>query len=183
MRTLVPEAGISGKDKQLHATEYCRMQLLIPSWDTCFWHHNPHIILNILKRSHYQNVNDSKGIVISCNLCDISHKWNRIQDLYSLSGKECYRQIPRSLEAARLNVMIIVSLCCRGACQISERLIKSKPESRGFTRSCGKTPVRLVNRGRQELNLLSGNYLDALGRVTEGTKRSRYRTMGSMYSA
>ena len=84
--------------------------------------------------------------------------------LYSLSGKTSYRQISWSLEAARLSVIVIVShwnltgisaallprclsnfraeiwlasrqRCCRGACQISEQLKKSKPESRDFETS------------------------------------------------
>ena len=40
--------------------------------------------------------------------------------------------------------------CCRVACQISERLVKSKPEFRGFyilKRSSNVTPVRLMSRG------------------------------------
>ena len=59
------------------------------------------------------------------------------QGFYSLSGKTSYRQISWSLEAARLGVMIIAprQRCCRGACQISERLEKSKPESRDFETS------------------------------------------------
>ena len=36
MKSLVPEAGISGKDKYLQPTVFCGMQLLIFSWDTCF---------------------------------------------------------------------------------------------------------------------------------------------------
>ena len=56
--------------------------------------------------------------------------------LYSLSGKTSYRQISRSLEAARLDLAMIVSLWnLTGTCQISERLEKSKPESRGFETS------------------------------------------------
>ena len=58
-----------------------------------------------------------------------------------------YRQISSSLEAAWCyGAKIIVSLsnltgissrqwCCRGACQIAERLDKSKPKSRGFEAS------------------------------------------------
>ena len=86
-----------------------------------------------------------------------SIKWNaakRTLGLYSLSGRTSYRNISWSLEAAKLDVIMIESLwnltsqqcCCWGACQISERLEKSKPESRGFETS-GKTPARLMNRG------------------------------------
>ena len=63
--------------------------------------------------------------------------------LYSLSRKTSYRQISRSLEAARLIVIMIVSIISEiwqtsrqrrrwGALQISERLNKFKPESRGL---------------------------------------------------
>ena len=34
----MPEAGIAAVGKQLCATEYCGMLLLIPAWDTGFWH-------------------------------------------------------------------------------------------------------------------------------------------------
>ena len=80
--------------------------------------------------------------------------------LYSLSGRTSYREISWSLEAARLGVIMIVSLwnftgisatlLPTHACQISERLEKSKPgisRLRDFTRSYGKTSDRLKNRG------------------------------------
>ena len=63
------------------------------------------------------------------------------QDLYSLGGWSSYRKISWSLEAARLDAIMIVSLwiwqesrqrCCCCACRISERLEKYKPESRDF---------------------------------------------------
>ena len=38
------EASISGRDKQLHPTEYCGMQLLIPAWVTWFRRHSLHIL-------------------------------------------------------------------------------------------------------------------------------------------
>ena len=41
--TLVPEAGIPGRDKWLHLTVFCEMQLFIPAWDTCFWCQSPHL--------------------------------------------------------------------------------------------------------------------------------------------
>ena len=58
------------------------------------------------------------------------------QGLYSLSGKTSYRQISWSLDATRLDVIMIISLWnltgistalqrCRDACQISEWLGKS----------------------------------------------------------
>ena len=56
--------------------------------------------------------------------------------LYSLSGKTSYRQSSWNLAAARLEVRIMIESLWRLtgnlACQISERLEKSKPESRGF---------------------------------------------------
>ena len=67
-----------------------------------------------------------------------------IQGLYSLSVRTSYRQISWSLEVARLEVIMIVLLwiwqasrqrCCRCGCQISERLAKIKPQSRGFKTS------------------------------------------------
>ena len=67
-----------------------------------------------------------------------------ILGLYSLNGKTSYRQISWSLEAARLDVARSYrseiwqaprQQCCRGTCQISERLEKFKPESRGFETS------------------------------------------------
>ena len=41
---LVQEAGISDRDKQLHPTEYCGVQLLIPAWNTGFWRQSCHIM-------------------------------------------------------------------------------------------------------------------------------------------
>ena len=79
--------------------------------------------------------------------------------LYSLSGKTSYRQISRSLEATRLNVIIVVSLCnltgtsaaALPMCLLNFRAI-GKVQTRisrlrDFTRSCSKTSYRLVNRG------------------------------------
>ena len=44
LTNLVSEAGISYRDKQLHPTVFCGMQLLDPVWHTCFWHQSPHLI-------------------------------------------------------------------------------------------------------------------------------------------
>ena len=82
-----------------------------------------------------------------------------IQGLYSLSGKTSYRQNSRSLEAARLNLIMIVSL--RNLTVISAALLPRCLSNfraigkvytgisrlRDFTRYCGKTYYRLVNRG------------------------------------
>ena len=81
------------------------------------------------------------------------------QGLYSLSGKTSYRQISWSLEAARLDVSIVVSLWnltgtsaavlprylpnFRAIGKIQTRISRL----RDFTRSCGKTSYRFMNRG------------------------------------
>ena len=52
--------------------------------------------------------------------------------------------------------------CCQGACQISEWLEKSKPESqqlRDFTRFCGRTSTCLVNIGPGSFHRHWGNHL------------------------
>ena len=73
-------------------------------------------------------------------LCWCSISEDRLQSHHSLSGRTSCHQISWNLEAARLNVITIVSLwnlqasrqpCCRSACQISERFEKS----RGFETS------------------------------------------------
>ena len=78
-----------------------------------------------------------------------------IQGLYSLSGKTSYRQISWSLEAARLDVAIVVLLWnltgtsaaalpnFRAIVKVQTRISRL----RDFTRSCGKTSYRLLNRG------------------------------------
>ena len=81
------------------------------------------------------------------------------QGLYSLSGKTPYRQISWIIEAARLDVAIVISLWnltgtsaaalaryqpnFRATGKVSTRISRL----RDFTRSCGKTSYRLVNRG------------------------------------
>ena len=73
-----------------------------------------------------------------------------IQGLSLLSGKTSYCQKSRSLGAPRLEVIMIISLrCCRGACQISERLetlYTWMSQLRDISRYCGEISVRLVNR-------------------------------------
>ena len=83
--------------------------------------------------------------------------------LYSLSGKTSYRQISWSLEAAILGVIKIVSLwnltgisaALLPRCLLNFRAI-GKVQTRiswlrDFTRSCGKTSYRLVNRGPESI--------------------------------
>ena len=60
------------------------------------------------------------------------HDIQNHQGLYSPSGKTSYCQISWNLEALRFVAIMIVSRGYRGACHISERLVKSKPESRCF---------------------------------------------------
>ena len=85
--------------------------------------------------------------------------WRKISmcpHLYSLNGKTSYRQIWWCLAAARLDVMMIVSLWSLAAALLSrylshlEAIRKVQPrisQLRDFSRCCGKTSVRLVNRG------------------------------------
>ena len=59
-----------------------------------------------------------------------------ILGLYSLSGKTSYRQITWRLEAARLDIIMIVSHWnLTGISAALLRLEKSKPQSRGFETS------------------------------------------------
>ena len=81
-----------------------------------------------------------------------------VQGLYSLSGKTSYHHFPRSLEAARLDLIMIVSL--RNLTGISAALLPRRLSNfkaigkvltrisrlRDFTRSCDKTSYRLVHR-------------------------------------
>ena len=81
------------------------------------------------------------------------------QGLYSLSGKTSCRQISWSLEAARLGVIMIVSLwnltgipaALLPRCLLNFRAIGKFQTRisrlRDFTRSCGKTSYRLVHWG------------------------------------
>ena len=43
--TLVPDAGISSRDKEIHTTVICEMQLLIPAWNTCVWHQSSQVLV------------------------------------------------------------------------------------------------------------------------------------------
>ena len=85
--------------------------------------------------------------------------WGPTQRLYSQSGKTSYNQISRSLEAARLGVIAIVSLwnltgitaallpnCLSNFRAIGKVLIRIT-RLRDFTRSCCDAVYRLVNRG------------------------------------
>ena len=81
------------------------------------------------------------------------------QGLYSLRGKTSYCQISRSLEAARLDVIIILSLWnvtgisavllprCLSNFRAIGKVWTSTSLLRVSTRSCGTTSVRLLNRG------------------------------------
>ena len=103
----------------------------------------------------YWNFPDSK--VRGANMANMFAPWTL--GLYSLSGKTSYRQISWSLETARLGVIMIVSLwnltgisaALLPRCLLNFRAIgKVKTRIsrlRDFTRSCGKTSYRLVNRG------------------------------------
>ena len=43
MRSVVPEAGMKGKDKYLYPTVYVRCKLCVHALDTCFWHNTSHM--------------------------------------------------------------------------------------------------------------------------------------------
>ena len=92
--------------------------------------------------------------------CGYSYCWTwKTQGLYSLSGKTSYHQISRSLESAWFDVIIIVSLWnltgisaallprCLSNRRAIGKILTRISWLRDFTRSCGKTSVRLVNRG------------------------------------
>ena len=82
-----------------------------------------------------------------------------LQGLYSLSGKTSYRKISWSLGAARLGVIMIVSLWnltgisaallprCLSNFRAIGKVQTRISRLRDFTRPCGKTSYRLVNRG------------------------------------
>ena len=83
----------------------------------------------------------------------------KVQGLYALSGKTSCRQISWSLEAARLNVAMVVSLWNLTGTSAAVlprylpnfraigKVLTRISGLRGFTRSYGKTSYRLVNRG------------------------------------
>ena len=89
-----------------------------------------------------------------------------IPGLCSLSGKTSYHQISRSIEAARLDVTMIVSLWnltgisaallprCLSIFIAVGKVYTRISRLRNFTRSCGKTPVRLTKK-RPGLGLFS----------------------------
>ena len=90
-------------------------------------------------------ISPSKGHKLPCG---------QVLGLYSLSGKTSYRQISWSLKAARLDVAMVVSLW--NLTGTSAAVVPAKFQNiwkslisrlRDFTRSCGKTSYRLVNRG------------------------------------
>ena len=82
-----------------------------------------------------------------------------VQGLYSLSGKTSYRQISWSLEVARLDVAMVVSLwnlTGTSAALLPRYLPNFRAigkvyiqisRLRDFMRSCGKMSYRLMNRG------------------------------------
>ena len=83
----------------------------------------------------------------------------KLQGLYSLSGKTPYHQISWSHGAARLDVILIVSHwnlagisaallpMCLSNFRAIRKVLTRISRLRDFTRFCGKTSVRLVNRG------------------------------------
>ena len=106
---------------------------------------------------------------------------------YSLSGKTSYCQISWSLGAAGLDIMLIVSLSNLTVTLVallakclsnSERMAKSKPESRGFETSRNLVVIRLA---AQRIDVLSSSC-----RISPGTNhicasRSFYCNSSSEY--
>ena len=101
-----------------------------------------------------------------------------------LSGKTSYRQISWSLEAARLGVILIVSLwnltgitaALLPRCLVNFRAI-GKVQTRisrlrDFTRSCGKTSYRLVNRGPGVREFAANHTLRCIGLLCLAIRRS-----------
>ena len=121
----------------------------LPTWKHV-WHSTEYVTCTIC--ATHSNLRPNHKI-------SLTPGWQCIQGLYSLSGKTSYRQISWSLEAARLGVIMIVSLwnltgisaALLPRCLLNFRAI-GKVQTRisrlrDFTRSCGKTSYRLVNRG------------------------------------
>ena len=86
------------------------------------------------------------------SLCQCSISEDRLQSLYSLRGRTSYHQISWNLEAARSNVIMIVSLwnltgistALLPECLSNVRAIGKVSRLRDFTRSCSKTPPSLL---------------------------------------
>ena len=111
-------------------------------------------LVTFLVPSHYSNQcrtheQSSMKIVFRKKLKLLSAKWRPCYPstcqglgLYSLSGQTSYRKFSRSLETARLSVIMIVSLwnkfdrhlgSAAAEVPVSEQLKKSKPESHCLT--------------------------------------------------
>ena len=93
------------------------------------------------------------AVFIVSALVELIGDIHMLQSLYSPSSKTSYRQIAWSLEAARLDVIMIVSLWnfSNVAAEVPVKF-QSDWESRNsrlraLTRFCCKTSVRLVNKG------------------------------------
>ena len=118
-----------------------------------------HQWISLIQFSYFTTEYNESSRAGSSWLFNISCTVVRLQGLYSLSGKTSYRQISWSLEATRLNVIIVVSLwnltgtsaAALPMCLLNFRAI-GKVQTRisrlrDFTISCSKTSYRLVNRG------------------------------------
>ena len=55
VRTSSPWTDIPVRDKKLYPTEYYGMHLLIPAWETCFWHQSPRINHDSKRDPSYRN--------------------------------------------------------------------------------------------------------------------------------
>ena len=88
--------------------------------------------------------------------------------LYSLSSKTSYRQISWSLKPARLDVIMILPFWhftgisaavlprCRSNFKTIWKVLIGILQLRNFKKSCGKTYIRLVNRGLGMWLLIDG---------------------------
>ena len=123
-------------------------------------HYNSEILWDVRTRPYpwYQLLAHKSPICwwhcysLKCNIIYMLYSsWYKTHSpgLYSLSGKTSYRQISRSLEAARFNIILIVSLwnstgISTALLSNSERLKKHKAESRGFENSWNHAIRRLL---------------------------------------
>ena len=82
----------------------------------------------------------------------LDYSGEHLKGLYLLSGKTSYRQIVWSLEDARLGVIMILSLWNSASAEVPVKFQSDWKSlipnlvARDFTKSCGKTSVRLVNK-------------------------------------
>ena len=141
--------GKSTGYKSLRSWEICIIAACDEQTEfTC--HSTGRCIPRTLQCDSYSHCEDNSDETSECSKC--RYAWDtsasRHLGLCSQSGKASYRQISRSLEASRLNVIMIVTLW-NVAWLSNFRAIGQVRISRlrVLARSSGKTSVRFVNRG------------------------------------